>query len=295
MAVKKNELVVSELRKQFLNMDASFLNPIRSYDDKVNNDVINFTEIGAAPNVLIDNAVYPIATNSRTDDNRPVSLRKLETENTKITDDELHALGYDKNSSVMEQHKTSLMRSYLKLGAWSLAPSASAAATPVLKTTGATVGHRKRLTPDDLVAYKVLCDNLEIDLAMRYFALSAEHAGDLLLVDQSFRDRYNNTATGEILRNIYGFNMFETVHTPKYLGTNDTKKAFGAAALSTDVSASVFYTSLNSMKAIGSISMYYSEASADPENRMSKVGFRMYGIVSPVVASGVGAIIDTYV
>jgi hypothetical protein len=207
----------------------------------------------------------------------------------------LYALGYDKNSSVMEQHKNSLMLSYLKLGAWSLAPTANAAATPVLKTTGATVGHRKRLTPEDLVNYKTLCDNLGIDISMRYFALCAEHASDLLLVDQSFKDRYNNTETGKVLRNVYGFNMFETIHCPKYLGTNDNKKAFGAAALSTDVNSSVFYTSLNSMKAIGSIKMYRSEAESDPENRMSKVGFRMYGIVSPVVASGVGAIIDTYV
>ena len=187
------------------------------------------------------------------------------------------------------------MRSYLKLGAYSLAPTATAATTPVLKTTGATVGNRKRLTIGDLIDFKVVLDNLEIPIELRHLVLCTNHVNDLLLIDQSFKDRYNVTETGKVMKNIYGFHMMESVHTPKYVGTTDNKKAFGAAAAGTDVAASVFYSDLNAMKALGSMDLFYRDASADPENRKSVIGFSMYGIVSPVTTKGVGAIIDTYV
>lgn len=294
MAVALNQVIVAELRKQFKDMDASFLNPIKSFDDKVNNDVIDFNEIGADPDVLIDNLAYPIAVNARVDDKRPVSLFKFDTVNTKITDDELYALPYDKKSSVMQSHKEALMRAYIKLGAHSLAPAADAAETPVFKTTGAIVGTRKRLTIADLIVFKELIDVLEIPIESRHLALSNSHVNDLLLIDQSFRDRYYKTETGKMMNNIYGFNIYESLHTPKYVGTTYAKKAFGAAAATSDIAASVFYSNLNAMKAIGSLSMYKSEASEDPLNRQTVIGFRMYGIVNPVTVKGVGAIIDTY-
>jgi hypothetical protein len=295
MSVQKNIVIIQELRKQFQDMDDSFLKPIQSYDDKVNFDVINFTEIGADPNVLIDSTTYPIATNSRTDNGLPVSLHKLDTENTKITDDELRALAYDKKSSVRQQHLTAMMRAHLKLGAYSLAPSAHAASTPVIQTTGATVGHRQKLTIADLVAYKRLIDALEIPLESRYLVLCSDHVNDLIEVDQAFRDRYYNTATGKLIPNIYGFGMFESLHTPKFVGTTYAKKAFGAAAAGTDISSSVFYSNLNNMKAIGSTGVYYRDAQLDPENRQSVFGVRQYTIVSPVTLKGSGAITDGYV
>jgi hypothetical protein len=295
MAVQKNIVIIQELRKQFKDMDDSFLAPIQSYDDKVNNDVINFTEIGADPNVLIDNTTYPIVVNTRTDVGLPVSLHKLDTENTKITDDELFALAYDKKSSVRKQHMEALMRANLKLGAHSLAPSADNANTPVIQTTGATVGHRKKLLVADLVTYKRLIDALEIPLESRYLVLCSDHVNDLIETDQAFRDRYYNTENGKLIKNIYGFGIWESLHTPKYVGTTYAKKAFGSAAAATDISSSVFYSNLNNMKALGSTGIYYRDAQLDPENRMSVFGARQYAIVSPVTTKGAGAITDGYV
>lgn len=295
MAVKKNEIIVQELVKEFKNLDDSFLKPITSHDDKVNNDVINFNTIGAAPDVLIDNTVYPIAVAGRTDDSVPVSLKKLETENTEITDDELFALAYDKKSSVRKQHLDALMRAHLRLGAYSLAPTADSANAPVFKTTGATIGVRKRIKMEDIIAYKALCDALEIPLDQRYLVMCPEHVEDILLIDQSFRDRYNSTASGQLIKQIYGFNIFESIYTPKYVGTTFNKKAYGAAAAASDVPASVFYSTVNAIKAQGSTKMYYRDAEQDPENRKSVVGFRMYDIVHPVSAVGFGAIVSDYV
>lgn len=296
MAVELQSVIIAELRKQFKDMDAGFLAPIKSYDDKVNNDVINFTDIGADPNVLIDNTSYPIAVNSRTDVGIPVSLHKFDTENTKVTDDELHALAYDKKSSVRKQHLDALMRSFMKLGAHSLAPADDTnASRPVFKTTGATVGNRKKLLAADLISYKRLCDALEIPVESRYLVLCSDHVNDLLEIDQAFRDRYYNTETGKLITNIYGFGIFESLHTPKFVGTTYAKKAFGAAAAASDINCSVFYSNVNNMKALGSTSSYYRDAAQDPENRMSVFGARQWGIVHPVTTKGCGAIVDTYV
>jgi hypothetical protein len=291
MAVAKNQIVIAELLKQYKDMDMSFLSDIKSMDDKVNNDVIDFNEIGADPAVLIDNAVYPIASNQRTDDKRPVALHKFDTVNTIITDDELFALGYDKKSSVMAQHKDALVLATMKLGAWSLAPAADAADTPVIQTTGAVDGIRKRMIIADIIALKSRCDALQIPLESRILTLSSEHVNDILLIDQAFRDRYHNTATGKIISNIAGFKIYESLHTPKYVAAF-TKKAYGAAAIGTDKNASIFHSTVNAMKATGSLKMYAVDASQDPDNRQTKVGFRMYNIVSSVNTKGIGAIVS---
>ncbi len=294
MAVARNTIVVKQLVKLFRDTDNSFLSVIQSHDDKVYNDVINFNTIGADPSVLINNTTYPIAVAERTDDSVPVSLFKMETTNTAITDDDLQTLGYDKKNSVMNQHKDTLLVASLKLGAHSLAPSANGANTPVIKTTGTLASGRRAMLPADLVALKNQCDLLEIPKESRYLILSAVHVNDLLLVDQSFRDRYYSTATGKMIPNIYGFNIFESLHTPKYVAAF-TKKVFGAAPLGTDLNSSVFFSTLNAIKAQGSTMTYIRQAELDPENRKTVVGFRMYYIVSPVSAKGVGAIIDNNV
>lgn len=291
MAVAKNTIVVKELVKLFRDTDDSFLSKIKSHDDKVFNDVINFNTIGADPTVLINNAVYPIATAGRTDNSTPVSLYKMETTNTEITDDELFALGYDKKSNVMQQHKDTLKVSSIKLGAWSLAPQADAANTPVLKTTGALSGGLRAMLAADLVALKAQCDAREIPLESRNLVLSSKHVNDLLLTDQSFRDRYYKTETGKMMPGLYGFNIWESLHTPKYSNVF-AKKAFGSAAVGTDLNSSVFFSTVNAMKAQGSAGVYLREAAQDPENRKTVVGFRMYYIVSPVSAVGPASIID---
>lgn len=294
MPVVKQTIVVAELVKLFRNTNDDFLSVIRSHDDKVNNDVINFNTIGADPTVLINNTVYPIATAGRLDDSVPVSLFKMETTNTEITDDELFALGYDKKSSVMQQHLDALKVASIKLGAHSLAPNADTTNTPVIKTTGTLTGGFRAMLPADLITLKNRADGLQIPLESRHLVLSSKHVNDLLAVDQSFRDRYYSTQTGRMIPNIYGFNIWESLHTPKYVAAF-TKKVFGAAALGTDLNSSTFFSTVNAIKAMGSTKMYMRQAELDPENRKTVVGFRMRYIVSPISTIGQGSIIDNNV
>lgn len=289
--VNLNEVVVAELLEVFSNIKDDFLDGVRDESSKVNNDAIKFNDIGADPDVLVDNAVYPISNVARTDSGIVVSLNHLETVNTKITNAEYQALPYDKNSSVMQGHIRSLKNSRVRLALFSLAPTEHAAAMPVLRTTGEqTDGGRLRLTPEDIIRYKTACDNNE-DPETRRLVLCPDHVSDLLLVDNSFRDRYNTIEKGKIIKEISGFEIFENLRTPKY--TEDAvKKAWGSAAASTDKSASIYFNLANAFKAIGSANMFYRDKTQDPEYRQTVIGFDMYYIVSPVAARGYGAIVD---
>ncbi len=296
MAVNLNQAIVAKLLERFIALKDDFLGDIKDYSGLVNNDVIKFNDIGDLPDVLINNAIYPIATTARTDVGKTVSLYKLDTKNTPITDDELHALPYDKKSSVMDDHVLALNQAKIKLGIYSLAPAADSANTPVLQTTGAIdpVTGRSTLTFKDILALKLRCDNLQIPLESRKLILCANHVNDLLNIDalNTFRERYTNgVMEGKVIAQLAGFKMFENLLNPSYDSTG-ALKAYGSAAAVGDKSASVFFSNVNTMKAIGSASVYYRDASLDPENRQSVIGMRLWYIVSPVNNKGIGAIID---
>lgn len=290
MPVNKNQVTIAELTKQFRETNEDFMSVIKDQSSKVNNDVIKLNEIGADPDVLIDNTVYPIAANARLDDGKVVSLRRLDTVNTIITHAEAFALPYDKKSSVIQQHKDALRAMVVKLGLHSLAPLTNSTNQPILSTTGAIVGGRRQLTIADLVNYKKMCDVLQIPVETRNLVLCPDHVNDLLLIDNSFRDRYNTIETGKIITKLYGFNMWENIRTPAYDATV-ALKAFNAAPAGTDRNASVFFSNLNTFKAEGSVDMYMTNASDQPRTRQTEVGFSMYYIVAPVTTKGIGAIV----
>src|SRR5690606_34061577 len=88
-----NEQAEKEMLKK-LRHDNTWLSELRSKNNWVNNDVIKIPKQGAAPTVLINNQVYPIASNKREDSHVILSLNKYDTENTTVTEDELYALPY---------------------------------------------------------------------------------------------------------------------------------------------------------------------------------------------------------
>lgn len=288
MAVALNELVVAELLKQFDNLDDDVLTSIPNKDNYVNNNVIRLNDIGADPGVLIDNTTYPIASAPRVDDSVVVSLRKLDTENTIITDDELYALPYDKKSNVMERHKITLKVFSIELGIHSLAPASDTTKTPVLQTTGGATEGRKALTIADMIDLKGVFDKLHLPLAGRKLCLCNDHVRDLLKVDQTFRDQYHIIQSGRVL-SMYGFDITENQYNPIYLAAG-TKKAFQAAPAADDQNASTAFYAPNAIKAKGSMHMYYADAKTDPKYRQSEVGFRMWYIVTPVKNLGFAAI-----
>jgi len=290
------EIWTGELVKAF-RLEGTFLGRIGSRNELVNNNVIHMVDVGADPDVLINNTTYPIAIASREDADIAISLDKFDTENTKVTRDELYAISYDKMASVIEQHKEVLVEKEADKSIHALAPSVNATATPLVMTTGGSNGEtaaRKRLLPADIVTAKKKLDDLKVPKMNRILVLCNDHIQDLLLVDEKFNLQYKDAREGTILK-LYGFEIYEYTNCPIYKVTNQvlTKKAFGAVADSTnDQNASVFFYAPRAFQATGTTEMFYNDASQNPEYRMSVVGFQQYHICLPKKWLGFGCLVS---
>lgn len=293
-AVVLKQMWETELVEKFRAF-GEFLAGVSRKDQYVGNNVINITEIGADPTVLINNNTYPIAVAQRTDDNIAVALNKYDTTNTKVTDDELYALPYDKEGSVIRQHRDTLNEQILSHALHSLCVAGNTTDTPVLQTTGADDGTgRKRLVPADIIRLQLALDNLKVPQQGRRLVLCPEHCADLLLADLSFALPYHNAKEGMILPSYYGFETYKYVNAPVFNAAG-AKKAFGAAGAAGDRKASVVFLPGRSFTANGDLKFYYRDASMDPENRQTVCGYRLWSVTLPVKTTGFGAMISANV
>ncbi len=279
------EIWTGEMIKKFRTAAESlgWWDRIKSYNQYVNNDVIHFTELGGDPEVLVNNTTYPLDIVSLDDTDKPISLDKFDTTATPVTDDELHAVSYDKMASVQERHREALKEAIRRKGIHAIAPAADGEGCPVITTTGAASadGTHKRMTFADLLTLKGKFDAMGIPQKDRVLVLCSEHVNDLLTSEQQFREHYNiNQTEGKIAR-IYGFDVYEYNGTP-YYNASGKKLAWGALPGTTDKQSSVAMYTGRIMKAEGSVQFYHSEASKDPLYHRNMVNFRMWAICLPL-------------
>lgn len=289
MPAALNELAEKELIKHFRHV-GTWLERVPSKNQWVGNDVIRLNEIGADPNVLINNNTYPIAVATRADGNVAISLFKYDTENTAITEDELYALPYDKIGSVQEQHRETLEQATQRHALHSLAPMENTANTPIIQTTGPNDGTgRLRLVYADLVRLKTQLDLLLVPKEGRVLVLCPEHIADLLLEDKALQNQYMMHKDGAITANFCGFSLYEDVYAPEYDGTLD-KIAYGSVTSGTR--ASVVFHDKTTAKARGTVKRFMRLAENDPENRRTVVGFQLYFVTIPTRLLGQAAIVS---
>ena len=294
MAQIQNELAERELIKEFRHSN-TWIGSVTSKNNWVGNDVIKIPRRGIAPNVLINNNIYPIVRNDREDDFIVLSLNKYDTENTTISDDELYALPYEKINDVQVQHREQLEDKTQAHFLYSIAPAANAAKTPVLATTGADDGTgRKRLTTTDLITFrtKLLSKPLLVPKKGIMLILCAQHIEDLLLADLTFQNSYQNIKDGLISKNYCGFETYEDTNevTYKDVGGTLTKEAFDGVP--TGKTASIVAHRSNLVKAVGSVKRYSTLAENDPDNRETKLGFRLWAGCFATKDEGMGAIVS---
>lgn len=286
------EVWTGEMIKAFRNSVESigWLAKIRSYDQYAENDVIHFVNLGGDPDVLINNTTYPIAVQNLADTDKPIALDKYQTKATRITDDELQAISYDKMGSVIERHREAIDQTKYSRAIHALAPASHLAATPVLLTTGSASpdATRKMIQRTDIINLKKAYDKLKVPSAGRVLVLSPDHVSDLLLTDQKFAEQYYNYTTGKIV-NMYGFEVYEYADNP-YFKQDKTKLAFGAVPAAGEFMASVSFYAPRMMKASGSTKTYISVAADSPTTQENLVNFRHYFIALPLKNEAIGAI-----
>jgi hypothetical protein len=280
--------------------EATFLDGIEDFSRYVSNvgdemQVIHITYMGVLPDVLVNNTTYPIDLQTLGEDDVPITLDKLQTKVTPVTDDELYALTYDKIGTVKSKHAKAIDRTKKKKAIHAIAPASNKALTPVLLTTGDDDGTgRKRLTLKDIVDLKGKFDAQEIPDVGRRLVLTDEHVNDLLLVDQNFKEQYYNYTTGKIA-NLYGFEVYAYSGCPYFNPATKVKLSFGAVPAATDHKASVAFSLERVAKASGWVKMYSGEAKKDPQYQRNTLAFRHNFIVLPTKEEARGAIVSANV
>jgi hypothetical protein len=288
------EVWTGEMVKKFRNAAESlgWYGKIRSYDDKVDNEVIHFVLIGGDPQVLINNTTYPIPIVALNDTDKPIGLDKYQTEITPITDDELHAISYNKMESVIERHHEQMGETKYSRAIHALAPDSHSAATPVISTSGANDGTgRATITQKDILDLKKAFDKLKVPATGRVLVLCPDHVNDLLANDQKFAAQYYNYQSGKI-SNLYSFEVYEYADCPYFTASTKTKKAWSAVPGTGDFQASVAYYAPRMMRANGSTKAYLSEAASDPQTQQNLLNFRHYSICLPLKKEAIGAIVS---
>lgn len=240
------------------------------------------------PDVLINNTTYPLAIQAYTDTTLLVSLDKMETKPTSVTDDQVIGAAYDRIDTATRTHVEAIQEKKYSKALHALTPAGNTADTPVLLTTGADDGTgRKRLTYNDLVAASktakgpgwrlVLCD---------------DHWNDILLDRQNFGDKLVNYVEGTPAPRIAGFELFNYENAPIITAATKVKKAFGAAKAAGDFYASTFFRTDNVGKKTGLTKQYYSPSVIHPENPVNTLNYRHYFITLPLQNKFIGSIVS---
>lgn len=293
------EIWTGELIESFQpEINASFLSEIPDYSNYVQssaggeNQVIHLVDIGVDPEVLINNNTYPIGYSTLDNGDVTFELDKFQTVATKVTDDELYAITYDKIAVVNKKHKNAIMAKKFGKAIHALAPASNAVATPVLVTTGATEGGKKLCTVNDIIDLAAAFNAAGIpDDGNRILVLNTTHVSGILKEVKNFYKDYANIQKGMELKSLfYGFKVYVYHNNPFYLASNNTKVAYGAVFNpATHNVASVAFYAPDMFRAEGATKMYFDEP--DTQNQASAVNYRHHYLVSPKKARAIGALV----
>ncbi|MFE3848960.1 hypothetical protein ACFX5D_13390 [Flavobacterium sp. LB3P45] len=286
-----NELNEKFILTKFRSL-GTWLSEVTSKDSWVGNNAIKIPKRkgDSAPIVLINNTVYPMVSSGRDDEKVVVSLNKYSTENRHVTQDELYAIAYDKEGDINMELKEELEIKVTEHALYSISPVSNSASTPVLETSGAADGTRKRLSKADVIRLKAALDAGSVPKTGRIWVMSSTHANDLLLEDAAFEKGYHNRVDGTISINYYGFKIYEEVYTPTYHATTKAKLAFDSVTAGR--TSSIIFHKSSCVKAKGTVERFSRDKKADPENRKSVVGYDLYFGCFAIQDQGLAAIID---
>ena len=300
MAGLNQEIWTEVLVQDFIaTEEASFLSEIPDESRHVastrgENEVIHLVDVGADPEVIVNNVTYPIGITSQDDADIPISLDTYVTKATKITQEEIECITYDKIRLVQAKHKTAVMRTKHNKAIHALAPTTNGAMTPILKTTGLDDGTgRRRLTMKDVLTHKKDYDIQKSPLDKRILVLTSEHYNDLLfeaIDSKKTTDHLSFDEAGLLKTRLFGFKTFMYIDAPYFNLSTLTKKDFGAVVEANDVQGSVSYYAPDVFRASGLTKNYEDEPTT--QNHAWLYNIRHNYIVLPRKQRAIGAIIS---
>ncbi len=280
MAIAKEIWI--EMIKEGLYPDNSFLTESVDMSEHVEHNKINLAEAGVDPEVLIDNAVFPVPIEERTDQAIDLALHSFDTKNTVVRNLEEKETSYNKMDSVIRSHRNALRLKTSTFAAHSWAPTKNGVFTPVLKTTGAVKDGIKSLTFEDVLLLESKFRDLDADMSNLVLILNTRHLADLRSEDIKLYK--------EILmeNKLFSFKLFAFSKQALFDTTTGQKKAFGAVAGANDTMGSLAYSIDEVMRAEGDYEVF--ARYKDPEARGDIIGFQQRFTALPIRNKLIGSI-----
>jgi hypothetical protein len=298
MAGVYREIWTGELVESFQpEIEASFLGTIPDYSRYVQssaggeNQVIHLVDIGADPEVLINNTTYPIGFEELADGDIAFQLDKYQTVATKVTDDELYAITYDKISVANKKHKNAILAKKFGKAIHALAPAGNTAATPIQLTSGGIQAGKHLASVNDVIDLAGKMNDAGVpDDGNRILVLNTQHVTGILKEVKNFYKDYANIERGQVKSLFYGFKTYVYHQNPFYVAATLAKASFGAE-FDPEVHnvASVAFYAPDMFRAEGATKMYFDEP--DTQNQASLVNYRHHYLVSPKKARAMGALV----
>lgn len=283
MAIEQ-ERWIAMLKEGFIP-NTSFLARSVDMSEFVDYNKINLAEAGVDPNVLVDNAVFPVPSSQRADIPLEIPLHTLDTENTIVRNVEEKESSYKKMESVVRGHKKALLTKCATMAAHSWAPGKDADLTPVRFASGALNNEgRRTLSFEDILRLRNWFTGHDVPIESLVLVLNADHEADLMAEDLK---QYKEGMTGG---KIFGVDYFVSSTLPHYESTTGGKKALGAALLETDTQASLMYCDTEVMRALGTTEMFAKYK--DPEQRGDLIGFQQRFTAMPIRGKYTAALVS---
>lgn len=245
--------------------------------------------------VLINNTTYPIAVQTYADGTIEITLDKYQTKVVTLSDDQIIGASYDKIDVVQKASVRSITTSKYKKAIHSIAPAGDTVDTPVMAATGGEAAltdpsGRKRLTYEDIVAFKSACDKAGMDEDGRRLVLCTDHWNDLLLDRKNFGNQLVDYAKGKPAPFISDFELHKYPVMPIYTSLK-AKKAYGAIVEAGDTVASVCFVKEKIGKKTGLTKQYFAEAKNNPKTQTNDLSYRHYFIAVPYQNKHIAAIV----
>lgn len=260
----------------------AWLGELTSMDHMVEANQINLSQVGADPDVVKNNATWPLTPAQRTDAGIVIPLATFDTNPTHVTNVEELETNYNKCHSVARQHINALRAAATRSAAYNIAPASNTANTPVLETTGEVKADgSKAMTYNDLLRMMAAFNKADFPQEDRVLLLCPDHQADLLAEDSN---RFNQIMANGTMP---GFaRVFMTTALPTY-SSELTKNEFGST---TGRAASLVFQKGEVMRCMGDIT-------GEPEQRWADyrgwlLGFQMRFVAMPFRNKGIGAIVS---
>jgi hypothetical protein len=299
-----NQFVAPQLLKEFKNYNDKFMAVLEPAPKGA------LTADGLRQNKLINNVGFyvnntnPFTAKKMTGKNNIIPWDKLDTDPTEVDNKEIRALVFDKRAEVRVKQSQAFRIGVRDYCMNKLAPAQHVSgAMPVLRTTGAVIDGRKRLTFQDMInfyneieALNLIDDDTSEAPNSWNMILNMEHRADLMIDKAGTANHRDNLEfdkdTGEFKR-FYKLRMWENNAAPLYSDTGELK-ARGAIREVGDQYASTFFYSPNTVYHLENLLILYKPEYQDTTNAdpTSELRLQAYGLCDKKQEYGFGAVIS---